>query len=104
MVNDQHAVKKCPSCGKYSAWRNAVDDSCEFCGAILDPRKLREVQAAELKAEKARLNFEHPVFWVSIKPTDKPIVVFWKEILRAGQLVYMAIVSFLLWITAIVAG
>jgi hypothetical protein len=104
MVNNQHTVKKCPNCGKYSAWDNSLEAICEFCGAVLDPRTLLEVQVKEEKKRQAQLRFEHPVFWVSIKPTDKPLVVFGKEILRGAQIVYMAIVSFLLWITAIIAG
>lgn len=102
--NELNAVKKCPSCGKYSSYDAAIDAKCEFCGAVLDPRTLQEVKIKEEAAEQARLRYEHPVFWVSIKPTDGPLTVFWKQILRGAQLVYMAVISFLLWVAAIVAG
>lgn len=104
MSNDSHAIKKCPSCGKYTEWNNQVEDKCQYCGQVLDPRSLHEKLEAEEKEKQARLKFEHPVFWVSIKPDDNPFTVFWKTILRGAQLVYMAIISFLLWVAAVVAG
>ena len=103
-MNDKHAVKKCPNCGKYSEWDNSIHATCNFCGEVLDPRTLHKVQVAEEKKKQAQLRFEHPVFWVSIKPTDPPLVKFGKEILRGAQLVYMAVISFLLWVAAVVAG
>ncbi|RYD71057.1 MAG: hypothetical protein EOP53_24305 [Sphingobacteriales bacterium] len=104
MTNETHSVKKCPSCQEYSAWDGKIDSTCEFCGQVLDPRTLRETRLIEEKNKQAQLKFEHPVFWVSIKPGDKPLTVFGKRIITFAQIIYMAVISFLLWVTAIVAG
>ncbi len=102
--NEQNAVKKCPVCGQYSGWDETPDATCQHCGSILDPRTHHKVKKEAEKKRLAQLRFEHPVFWVSIKPTDKPFTVFWKQIARGAQIVYMAIVSFLVWLAAVVAG
>ncbi|MGZ5242429.1 MAG: hypothetical protein ACXWDO_05380 [Bacteroidia bacterium] len=102
--NEGYAVKKCPNCGKFSHYDYSVEAKCEFCGAILDPRTFEAAKAKEEKEQQAQLKHEHPVFWVSIKPSDSSLTVLGKQVLRAAQIIYMAIISFLLWITAIVAG
>lgn len=94
------ASKKCPVCQQWSAWQQRPDDRCEHCGALLDPRALESAVAREALANQKTSS----VILMEIKPTDGPVVRFFKTIVRGGQLAFAAIVTFILWLVAAVAG
>ena len=94
------STKKCPHCGQWSRWQQRAADRCEHCGQLLDPRRYAAEQACAAR-EAAPVS---PVLLIEIKPDDNAFVKFFKYIIRGGQLAFAAIVSFFLWLAAVVAG
>ena len=94
------STKKCPSCQQWSVWHLLPTDLCTECGALLDPRALQNaVNRDELD------NREMPgMILVQIHPEDGPIVRFFKSIVRGGQLLFAAIVAFIVWLVTVVAA
>ncbi|MDQ3073202.1 MAG: hypothetical protein M3Q97_08085 [Bacteroidota bacterium] len=99
MSADETSFRKCPSCSKYSHWHGNAGDKCEFCSTLLDPQRLAEENFRSEENKKG----SH-VFLVTVEPDDNFIVAFFKRIAIFAQLIFMAIVSFILWVTAAVAG
>ena len=77
-------------------------DLCEHCGSILDEKAfIRQVkEEEEEQAEKNRFNLT----LIPIYPEDSRLVVFFKRIVQGFQLAFMAILSFILWLIALLAG
>jgi hypothetical protein len=61
---------------------------------------MRSEQAREALANEPLPSFIR----VEIKPDDGPVLRFFKQIVRGGQLAFGALVSFLLWLIALLAG
>lgn len=94
------STKKCPDCQQWSGWQLQPTDRCEHCGALLDPRALQSAMAREkLANQKMPL-----VLLVKINPEDGPFMRFFKTIVRGGQLLFGAILAFLVWLVAAVAA
>ncbi|TGE24121.1 hypothetical protein E5K00_02590 [Hymenobacter aquaticus] len=94
------AAKKCPHCGFWSRWQQKSDDVCERCGQLLDPVRNRSEQRREEEAKAPLPQF----MLLEIKPEDKGLVRFFKQIIRSGQLAFAATVSFILWFLTLAAG
>ncbi|MBC6698640.1 hypothetical protein [Hymenobacter sp. BT190] len=94
------ATKKCPHCGFWSPWQQLATDRCERCGLHLDAPRMRSEQQRQELADKPLPSFMQ----VEFKPEDGPLMRFAKHIIRGGQLAFGAIVSFLLWLVAMLAG
>jgi predicted RNA-binding Zn-ribbon protein involved in translation (DUF1610 family) len=94
------ASKKCPHCGFWSPWQQKSDDTCERCGQLLDPVRNRSEQQREQEAKEPLPQFMH----IEIKPEDKGLVRFVKQIIRGGQLAFAATLSFILWFLTLAAG
>jgi predicted amidophosphoribosyltransferase len=99
-----NSVHRCPACKKFSHTDGTVEATCEHCGAHLEPVALKEKLAIEEKERQMKLKHEHPVFWVNVKPGDSTLRRAFVRFLQGGQLFYAAIVSFILWVVAVVAG
>lgn len=99
-----NAVHKCPSCKKFSHSDGTAEATCEHCGAYLDPVEVKSKQKYEEEKRQAELKHEHPVFWVNVKPGDGAFRASFVRFVQGAQIVYMAIISFILWIVAIIAG
>jgi hypothetical protein len=95
-------TRKCPHCGQWSEWTGEPTDLCEYCGCLLDEAGfIRQVEEEEREAEeKDRFDFS----LIEIYPTDNKFVVFLKRIVQGFQIVFMAILSFFLWLIALLAG
>ncbi|WBO86386.1 hypothetical protein [Hymenobacter yonginensis] len=94
------ASKKCPHCGFWSPWQQQATDRCERCGLYLDAPRMRSEQKRQELADKPLPSFMR----LELKPDDGTVLRFFKHIVRGGQLVFGAIVSFLLWLVAMLAG
>lgn len=94
--------KKCPHCGQWSAWQQQHDDRCRHCGQLLDPRAqrmhtFREQQRADNKKKLAAL-------LVAVRADDPWHVRVGKRLFNGVQLVFAAIISFIIWLATAVAG
>ncbi|MGB3616942.1 MAG: hypothetical protein WBA12_02390 [Catalinimonas sp.] len=102
MATESTAEKKCPNCGQWSPWQQHHDDRCVHCGAMLDPRAkemhtFREEQEADNKERiKALLK--------SIAPDDPWYVRVGKRTYNVVQIVFAAVVSFIIWFATMIAG
>ncbi|WP_426060986.1 hypothetical protein [Hymenobacter sp. B1770] len=94
------ASKKCPNCHQWSIWQQSPNDRCEHCGELLDPQAQKSAVAREKLANQKMPS----VVLMEINPEDGPIKRFFKTIVRGGQLAFAAILSFIVWVVAVVAG
>jgi transcription initiation factor TFIIIB Brf1 subunit/transcription initiation factor TFIIB len=94
--------KKCPNCGQWTVWNQSVEDICQHCGAVLDEEGLRRRAQKEEEKEKQAERFN--LVMIEIYPTDGPFTVFYKRIIQAFQITFMAILSFIIWLVTILAG
>src|SRR5687767_13928365 len=103
-LNLMNAVHRCRSCKKFSHSDGTADATCEHCGTYLDPVEVTSKRKYEEEKRQAEIRHEHPVFSVNVKPGAGPIRNTFVRFVQGAQLVYMAIISFILWIVAIIAG
>lgn len=97
----EKSVKKCPACGQWSKWNQNFEDRCEHCGKLLAPVELKDQEEIQEMAEK---NEKFSISLVQIHPDDNFLVAGIKRVIQAFQLVFMGIVSFLVWLATAVAG
>ena len=97
-----NATKKCPHCQQWSAWHHQVTDRCEHCQGLLDPKAHQRVLDQDTREEAEKKQFN--VVLIEILPTDSAFTKFWKRIVQGFQLTFMAILSFILWLIALLAG
>ena len=93
--------KKCPHCGQWSEWAQQPTDTCAHCGALLDDENLLRTAAREAEKNEKK-GFDLDI--IQIYPTDAWYVVFYKRIFQVLQYSFIAIVSFILWFLALLAG
>lgn len=97
--------KKCPSCGK---WTDGNKTHCAFCGAPIDAdliaREQKKVRDAE--EEKKRLAEENRFerYLRKLQASQKPHHKILFGILNAVFTVYMAVLSFFIWLIALISG
>ena len=91
------STKKCPACQQWSEWQQQADDRCEHCGALLDPRTHAEAQQAAAAPPRG-------IQLMEIKPEDGGLVRFFKTLVRGGQLLFIAIIGFIVWLVTAIAS
>lgn len=91
--------KKCPHCGKWSEWTTSFDDRCEHCGEPLSPVDLERKAKKEEEAVRQEQNW---MFY--IKPDDGALMRFLKKSGNLFYMVFMAIMSFIMWVIAALPG
>ncbi|GAA4304949.1 hypothetical protein GCM10023183_18680 [Nibribacter koreensis] len=97
-----NATKKCPHCQQWSAWHHQVTDRCEHCHELLDPKAHQRLLAQDEREEEESKKIN--IALIEILPTDSAFTRFWKRIVQGFQLMFMAILSFILWLIALLAG
>lgn len=97
-----NASKKCPHCGNWSQWTQNPTDLCQHCGSVLDPVAVARQEAREeRKQEEAeRLSIK----FIEIKPDDPWYLRIIKRMGLGFQIAFVSIVSFFLWLIALLAG
>jgi len=97
--------KKCPVCGK---WTDGSKMRCVFCGAPIDAtliaeerKKIRDAEASKKRlAEENR--FER--YLRELQESEKRGHKILFAVLNAVFTVYMAILSFFIWLIALISG
>ncbi len=87
--------RKCDKCGK---WSDGEKYFCNHCGVLMDEERLEE----EKKRHESQEGLA--VALIKIYPTDHIIVKGIKHIIRIGQIIYFAILTFILWVVAFMSG
>lgn len=93
------STKKCPSCQQWSHWQQQAADRCEHCGELLDPRAQGEAQQ-----QAATEHLRGGIQLVAINPEDGGLLRFFKTIVRGGQLLFIAIIGFVVWLVTALAA
>ncbi len=93
---------KCRVCGEWSEWNQQPDDVCRHCGALLSDRSTLSAAAREAEQEKKGNVVE--IGLIEIYPTDSKLVKFFKRMIQAVQLTFVAILSFIIWFLTLLAG
>jgi hypothetical protein len=91
--------KKCPHCGNWSAWSGNMTEPCGSCGKPLGGRDL-DYHLSREKDKKA--NDENWIFF--IKESDGFFVKNAKIVGNFFYTIYMAIITFLVWLIAMLPG
>jgi hypothetical protein len=97
------STKKCKHCGKWSHWNQQVNDTCQFCGHLLDEKAFLAQAKSEVEANEknpCQINME----LIKIYPTDSFFVKIGKRVVQAVQISFIAILSFILWFLTMLAG
>jgi hypothetical protein len=90
--------RKCPHCGKWTAWNGLPDDRCQHCGELLEPHRFSH--EAEKKAIKKQ---QRKSEYFAIKPTDGPITREIKGFLGAfGWIVFYSEIAFYAGVTLVI--
>lgn len=96
------STRKCPHCGQWSAWNQEPTDRCQFCQHLLDPDAFARQQAQEDRKAEEKERFT--VDFIKIDPDDPFFLKFFKRIGLGFQLLFVAIMTFILWLIAFLAG
>ena len=97
------SVKKCKNCGNWSPWQQNINDTCHFCGHLLDEEAFLAEAKAEADAEEDNKN-KINIDLIKIYPTDSFPVKMGKRLVQAVQLSFVAVLSFILWVLTLLAG
>ncbi|MAX80671.1 MAG: hypothetical protein CL843_10920 [Crocinitomicaceae bacterium] len=89
-----HEVK-CDQCGQ---WTHGKNHRCEHCGAILKEEEKKEIAVRKAKGDSIKPRF------VKINEEDGWLLVIGKYVIRTGQFIFYALISFLIWITSLTIG
>jgi len=97
--------KKCPSCGK---WTDGSKDYCVFCDSLINPvliQKAEQERKAQIRRSEQLANenkFEK--YLRKLEESDKPGHVIAFKILSTAFSIYMGILSFFIWLIALISG
>ena len=91
--------KKCPNCGKWSNWNNNLEDRCEHCGELLSPIELDRKTKKEDEIDRQEKDW---MFYIN--PEDSGLVKFFKKSGNLFYTVFMAIMTFIMWLIAALPG
>lgn len=86
---------KCEHCGE---WVDAHLDQCNFCGKTLR----EEEKTAASSSNRLKDSLEPQL--IPIHDDDSLVVKFFKRIFQLGQMIFYAIIAFLVWITSWTIG
>ncbi|MFT2011079.1 hypothetical protein ACMA1I_20585 [Pontibacter sp. 13R65] len=97
-----NSSRKCPVCGQWSQWNQNPTDRCEHCQSILDPIAVSREQAREERRQEESKRFS--VDFIKIDPEDPWYLSLFKRVGLGIQITFAAIISFILWLIAFLAG
>lgn len=98
------SVKKCKNCGNWSPWQQNINDTCHFCGQLLDEEAFLAKAKAEADASEDQKRYQINLDLIKIYPTDSLVVKLGKRFIQAVQLSFVAVLSFILWVLTLLAG
>ena len=93
--------RKCPSCG---TWNND-NDFCKQCGMAISPKELEKLEVVKRQtfSDKVKKTMVDKGF-IRFKNSKNPFLRELYKILYGFWVVYMAIISFILWFITLLAG
>jgi len=94
------STKKCEHCQQWSQWQQRPDDRCEHCGNLLDSRAQQNA-LARAEVDKQPMP---ALFKVEMHPEDSATVRFFKQIALGGQMLFAAIIAFIVWLVTLAAS
>ena len=93
--------RKCKSCG---VW-NADEQVCKSCGTVLDPAEIRKQEHKNEESKRAAIpKSKVEKMLDQMKASSNPLVKLSYVVLKTFWLVYMAIITFILWFIALGPG
>ncbi len=95
------STKKCPFCQQWSEWELRPTDRCTHCGHLLDPQAHQRAEADAVAAAQPQ---KSAVRLIEIRPEDGPVLTFFKWVGRGGQLLFIALLSFFVWVATAIAA
>ena len=91
--------KKCPECNQWTSWNHQLTDKCEHCGELLDKRTISDLEYFEKQQKQNNENsFTVP------KNDDNFLMLALRRTVWIANVIYMATVSFFLWLFTTLAG
>ena len=102
-MSESRSVKKCKNCGSWSPWQQNINDTCHFCGRLLDEEAFLAKAKAEAEANEKK-PYQVNIDLIKIYPTDSLPVKIGKRFIQAIQLSFVAVLSFILWVLTMLAG
>jgi predicted amidophosphoribosyltransferase len=91
--------KKCPHCGKWSSWNRNLSDLCDHCGKTLGGKDLENQERMLEDRQKSEIN------WMfNPNESDSSFIKGLKKIGNFFYTIFMAIISFILWLIAVLPG
>lgn len=95
--------KKCPVC---SEWTDGNKPNCTHCGALIDPQQIAARNKKERVDHIIRNKIPSPFerYLEKLSESENPFAKFSFFILRGLFNIYMAVLSFFLWLIALAAG
>lgn len=86
---------KCEHC---SYWTDGNEENCQYCGGVLNAR----YKAEKEELEKVETGMKFPL--IEINEDDPILIKAGKYVIRAGQIVFFAIVTFVAYLAAGTVG
>jgi uncharacterized protein YybS (DUF2232 family) len=101
MINE----KKCHACGK---WTDGSLTHCAFCGSVIDPLMLamdrKHQRLAEAKKQQLETENRFERYLRELEESEKPLNKMLFSVLSTLFSIYMAILSFFIWLIALISG
>lgn len=91
-------LKKCGFCGNWSSATGDKDDCCEVCNEILDYKSYYRHNKRVEKSE------EKPLLFYNIREGDSLLTKIGRRILGSIYFTITGIVSFIVWLVAMLPG
>jgi hypothetical protein len=97
--------RKCPICGK---WNGVNELTCSECNAVIDPKILAveelEIIQKELELERLAKQTKLEKWYTKFKHSESPLHQLIYFIGSTIVTIYMAFISFFIWLIALISG
>lgn len=97
--------KKCPACGK---WTDGSKQRCVFCNSLIDPHLIAEKEskqrAEKQKQERIASEGRFEKYLRKLQESEKPGYQLLFKVLNTLFNIYMAVLSFFIWLIALISG
>ena len=102
METVKNSSKKCKSCNEWSVWNGTLEAHCNHCSALLDAETLKRDKVRDAYTKPAKPEFK--IEFIKINDTDSIPIMGIKYIALLGQVIFAATISFIIWVSVVVAG
>ena len=97
--------KKCPSCGK---WTDGSKDHCAFCDSLINPVLIHQAEQKRKeeirRSERLQNENKFERYLRKLEESDKPRHILAFKILNTAFSIYMGILSFFIWLIALISS